>query len=361
MSDRNRQDPCNDPPGSSAKGCTSHPSQRGTVNLARVGTTFLALSILSGCGDGLSPEDQPLEIEILDTQTEAPAKVLVTFRVSTETGDPVAGLPVDAFEILDNGDSDSGFESEKAFQPKPGRFQTSVALLLDMSGSITGSEALEPLKSAAGAFVDRALEADGVSVGVWWFDGGADLVRLVDFSDDGVAIKAAIDALDENVTRDNSTNLNGAIRLGIRAVEERMEDGAAGGVTQAGALVIFTDGTDQASRVSESSALTAVDETGIAVYSIGLRGEIDEDFLTRIGRSGSAFADNSAALLDRFSGVGDRIEAMANSYYVLAYCSPRRGGVSNELTIRVRHDGRQAEATTNYPAVNFTGGCTIDS
>jgi VWFA-related protein len=330
------------------------------VNLARVGTTILALSIISGCGDGLGLEEEPLEIDILDTQTEAPAKVLVTFRVSTGSGDPVPGLPVDAFEILDNGESDSGFESEKAFQPKPGRFQTSVALLLDMSGSITGSEALEPLKSAAGAFVDKALEADGVTVGVWWFDGGVDLVQLADFTDDGVAIKAAIDGLTEDVTRDNSTNLNGAIRLGIRAVEERMEDGAAGGVTQAGALVIFTDGTDQANRVSEASAVSAVDETGISVYSIGLRGEIDEDFLSRIGRSGSAFADNSDALLEEFSGVGDRIEAMANSFYVLAYCSPRRGGVSNELTIRVRHQGRQAEATTSYPAVNFTGGCSID-
>ena len=330
------------------------------MNLGRAGITIVALLVVSACGDGLAPEDQRLEIEILDTQTEAPAKVLVTFQVTTQSGDPVAGLPVDAFEILDNGESDSNFESEKAFQPKPGRFRTSVALLLDMSGSITQSDALEPLKSAAASFVDRALEAEGVSVGVWWFDGGADLVQLVDFSEDAAAIKAAIEGLNEDVTRDNSTNLNGAIRLGIETVEERMQNGQAEGVTQAGALVIFTDGTDQANRVSASSALQAVDQTGIAVYSIGLRGEIDEDFLNRIGRSGSAFADDSDALLEGFSGVGGRIEDMANSFYVLAYCSPRRGGAINELTIRVRHEGRQAEAVTNYTAVNFTGGCSID-
>jgi VWFA-related protein len=314
---------------------------------------------LAGCGDGTGPEDSRLAIEILDTKTEPPAKVLVTFQVATEAGDPVPNLPVTAFEILDNGQSDSEFESSKAFQPKPGRFQTSVALLLDMSGSITGSDALPLLKTAAGAFVDKSLEASSVAVGVWWFDGSSDLVQLMDFTDNAAAIKAAINGLTEDVTRDNSTNLNGAIQLGIDLVEQRMQDGAASGITQAGGLVIFTDGTDQANRVPASAALSSVEATDIAIYSIGLRGEIDERFLSTIGTAGSAFADNTAALLSKFSGVGGQIEAMANSFYVLAYCSPRRAGLTNELTIRVSYEGRRAAATTTYPAVNFSGGCTI--
>lgn len=334
--------------------------RRQNVSIGRVGTIVVTLLALVGCRDSIGPGNSSLEIEILDTATETPAKVLVTFRVSTVDGEPVPNIPVDAFELLDNGVSDSDFESSKAFQPKPGRFQTSVGLLLDMSGSITQSDALESLKSAAGAFVDKALEADGVAVGVWWFDGAADIVQLTDFSGNADAIKDSIAALTADVTRDNSTNLNGAIRLGVEAVEDRMRDGAASGVAQAGALVVFTDGTDQANRVPASAALAAVDSSGIAIYSIGLRGEIDETFLRRIGRSGSAFADNSQALLSQFSGIGGRIEALANSYYVLAYCSPRRAGVNNQLTIRLRHNGQQADASTTYPAVNFGGGCTID-
>jgi VWFA-related protein len=297
-------------------------------------------------------------IEILDTRTEPPAKVLVTFQVTTEEGDPVPNLPVSAFEILDNGQSDSGFESSKAFQPKPGRFQSSVALLLDMSASITASEALPMLKTAAAAFVEKSLDASGVAVGVWWFDGGADIVELMDFTDDEAALKAAIDGLTEDVTRDNSTNLNGAIQQGVSLVHQRMQDGSASGIAQAGALVIFTDGTDQANRVPASAALASVEASSIALYAIGLRGEIDEAFLSRIGRSGSAFADDSESLLSEFSGIGGQIEAMANSFYVLAYCSPRRAGLDNELTIRVDLDGRQAAAMTTYAAVNFTGGCT---
>ena len=327
--------------------------------MGRVSAIVLALVVWSGCGDSTGPQDSPLVINILDTTTEPPAKVTVTFQVSTEAGEPVPNLPVSAFELFDNGVSDSQFESSKAFQPKPGRFQTSVALLLDMSGSITGSDALTPLKAAAGAFVDKSLEAEGVAVGVWWFDGGADIVQLMDFTTNGAALKAAIDGLTAAVTRDNSTNLNGAIQLGIDVVEQRMQEGSVGGITQTGALVIFTDGTDQANRVPGSAALLAVQATDIAVYSIGLRGEIDETFLSRIGRSGSAFADNTASLLSEFTGVGNQIEAMANSFYVLAYCSPRRAGVANQLTIRVTLDSRQASATTEYPAVNFTGGCTI--
>lgn len=334
------------------------------MNITRAGTTglsFLGLLGLLACDgdDGFAPGEAPLVIEILDTQTEPPAKVSVTFQVRTEDGDPVPGLPVDAFEILDNGQSDSGFESSKAFQPKPGRFRTSVALLLDMSGSITQSDALAPLKAAASAFVDASLEAPEVAVGVWWFDGGAEIVELVDFTDDATELRAAIDSLSADITRDNSTNLHGAVRQGIGVVEDRMEDGANDGVAQSGALVVFTDGTDQAARVSASAALTAVAQTTISLYAIGLRGEIDEDFLSRIGRSGSAFADNTASLLDEFTDVGSRVGALANSFYVLAYCSPRRAGTSNELTIRVRYDGREAQATTAYPAVNFTGGCRI--
>lgn len=329
------------------------------MNIGRIGTMVLALVALSGCSDTTGPEETPLVIEILDTTTEPPAKVLVTFQVTTEAGDPVPDLPVSAFEILDNGQSDSGFESSKAFQPKPGRFQSSVALLLDMSGSITGSDALPLLKEAAVAFVEKSLDASGVAVGIWWFDGGADLVELMEFTDDETALKVAIEGLTEDVTRDNSTNLNGAIQQGVGIVEQRMQDGASSGIAQAGALVIFTDGTDQANRVPVSDALTAVEESSIAFYSIGLRGEIDEAFLSTIGRSGSAFADDSESLLGEFSGIGGQIEALANSFYVLAYCSPRRAGLSNQLTIRLDLDGRQAAGMTTYPAVNFTGGCTI--
>lgn len=329
------------------------------MKIGRLSTMGLAMFIAAGCGDSTGPQDSPLVLEILDTQTAPPAKVSVTFQVTTEAGDPVPGLPVSAFEILDDGLSDSGFEAAKAFQPKPGRFQTSVVLLLDMSGSITETAAFPLLKTAAGAFVSNALDAPGVAVAVWWFDGGADIVRLMDFSTDSVALKAAIDGLTSDVTRDNSTNLNGAVQLGIGVVEQRLQDGASSGLIQTGALVIFTDGTDQAARVSTSAALTAVATTNIALYSIGLRGEIDEAFLSQIGRSGSAFADGSAALLAQFAGVGDQIEAMANSFYVLAYCSPRRAGNNHTLTIRATLGSRRAEASTKYSAVNFAGGCTI--
>ena len=330
------------------------------MKTVRTSAALLSFFLLAACGDSTGPGDRPLVLQILDTQTEPPARVLVTFQLTDQDGQPVPDVPVGAFEILDNGESDSGFESSKAFQPKPGRFQTSVALLVDMSGSITGSDALASLRTAAEAFVDKALEAPGVAVGVWWFDGETDIVELVAFTDEADSLKAAIQGLSEDITRDNSTNLNGAIQQGIGVVEDRMVEGAASGITQTGALVIFTDGSDQASRVPASEALAAVEASEIAVYSIGLRGEIDESFLTTIGRSGSAFADNSDALLSEFSGVGDQIEAFANSFYVLAYCSPRRAGLANQLTIRADFEGRRGEATTTYAAVNFTGGCTID-
>jgi hypothetical protein len=53
------------------------------VKIGRLSTISLALFVVSACGDSTGPQDSPLVLQILDTQTAPPAKVSVTFQVTT--------------------------------------------------------------------------------------------------------------------------------------------------------------------------------------------------------------------------------------------------------------------------------------
>ena len=58
------------------------------MKLGRVGVVGLALVVGSGCHFGTDLENAPLVVDILDTKTEPPAKVTVTFQVSGQDGSP---------------------------------------------------------------------------------------------------------------------------------------------------------------------------------------------------------------------------------------------------------------------------------
>lgn len=321
--------------------------------------------LLQACGDlgtGLESDNGGLVLTVIETTTTMPSKVFVTFKVKTDEGEPVPGMDVRHFTVSDNGVIDSEFESNKMILPKPGRFLASVALVLDLSGSITQTEALTTLKSASSSFAQDVAVLEGVEMGVWWFDGEEALKELVDFTTDPAVIVAAIDEISADISSDNSTNLNGAIVQGIDRVEERLNDVRLQKVAQVGAVVFFTDGTDRANRTSEDIALQSVAtaaEKAISVYSIGLRGEINEEFLGDVGIDGSGFADGLDGLVTEFRGIAQHIQDEVASYYILAYCSPVRSGIDNRLVIRGEWVGRSGHLETRYSAVGFKGGCIL--
>jgi hypothetical protein len=329
----------------------------------RWASVFAAL--LLACGDlgtGLEDDNGELTLTLIETVTALPANVYVTFKVDTRDGDPVPGLGLRNFSVSDNGIVDSEFESNKTILSKPGRFMTSVALVLDLSGSITQTSALTSLKSASSSFAQSVATLEGVEMSVWWSNGEAQLKELVDFTSDPAVVVAAIDGINAELSSDPSTNLNGAIVQAMNRMEGRLNEVTLQDVTHVGAVVLFTDGTDRANRVSEEAALAAVrdaSERAISVYSIGLQGEINEDFLRNVGVDGSRFAGALDGLVAEFSGLAERIEDEAASYYILAYCSPVRSGADNRLAIRGEVDGRSGVLETRYSAEGFTGGCAL--
>lgn len=307
-----------------------------------------------------------LKLTLIENQSRLPANVSILFKVNTDDELPVPYMLSENFDIYENENRISRFESDLSILPKTGTFKYSIVLLLDLSGSIVKSENLAPLKEAAQTFVDAIMfESDDARYGeiemsIWWFDGQADIDSLVAFVADPDMLNAGIGEITESITVDNSTNLYGAVVQGLERTEQRLAASVRQEMLSAGSLVIFTDGTDQANRVTRGAALDAVKraEAGMSVYTIGLGGEIDDLTLKDIGSNGSVFASNIDELVPRFQEIADLVRAEANSYYLLEYCSPKRDG-ENDLIIRAEADGYVGLLSTRFSARNFSPGCAV--
>jgi uncharacterized protein YegL len=258
------------------------------------------------------------------------------------------------FSIEEDGAGISSFESGAAVVRDDRSFQQAVVIMLDVSGSVLGS--LPELKTAAKSLVEGLSRQPRVAM--YTFDGRAEAALRADFTTDLDVIAAAIDTIPAERI-DTSTNLNGAIVQGVRRLEERRLAVEGTGVLYTGALALFTDGTDRAARVPKADALDAVGDSDVAVFAIGLGAEIDEKYLRDIGKSGDvAVADDLTGLSDAFAAVGQSISALANSYYVLAYCSPSRAS-SHELSLSL--PGYSGQWKGSFDATGFAGGCTPEN
>lgn len=307
-----------------------------------------------------------LELTLIESRTRTPANVSLLFKIDTEDGRPVANLTPPSFEIYENERLISRFESQQQILPKSGQFKYSVALLLDLSGSIVASENLEALKAAAQSFVEAVVfprddpRYGEIEMGVWWFDGRKDLDSLVGFRTDPAVLTAGIERIHAGMTVDNSTNLYGAVVQGVERVRRRLQETTRQEVITAGSVAIFTDGTDQANRVTRQAALRAVREApgSVSVYTIGLGGEIDVSTLREIGAGGFVSAVDLDDLVPTFQELADLVRDEANSYYLLEYCSPKRAG-DNDLTVKATFGDYVGLLSTRFSAKDFSAGCTV--
>ncbi|HOX43077.1 MAG TPA: VWA domain-containing protein [Myxococcota bacterium] len=309
--------------------------------------SILSLSLalaLGGCAG--------LRLELHNQAAAKPSNVAVYFSAETRDGAPVAGVPAEAFRIYEDGQLISAFESKQTILNPEVAVSHHIALLLDLSGSITGSGSLPGLVAAASAFAERISKAH--QVGVFGFDGGAKLIPLVDFTSNPRAVQAGLNALSARKAKDPSTNLHGAVVEALGVAEERMARSTQ--PLRFATLVVFTDGTDRAHRVNEVEMLKAVDRSAVNVFVIGLGVEVSEKQLNRLGRDGFVRASELGALGKAFDEVAARIEAAGRKFYLLSYCSPARAGL-RKLKIELERDGLKGSLEQTFQADGFAPGC----
>ncbi len=303
---------------------------------------------------------------------DLPGRISVLLQVLTEDGRPVAGLEATDFRLEEDGAAVSLTESAQRLLPKPRVYQAYAHLLLDRSGSVSGtSEGLEAERAAAHAFVDAALAEPSVALAVSWFAGDPGLIPgsvpnsgvPLGFTSDAAALHAAIDS-DEVVVTSTSTNLYGAFVAGLDLLADAAADAEEADLEFFSlSQVTFTDGTDQAGLVSQAQALASL-EAGVTVsdgtrpvssYTIGLGAEIDPAALGLLGPDGFVQAANLPDLTPGFVDVASEVRDLANSFYLIGYLSPKLAG-THDLTVTAVSDGGSASLDLVFSADLFSGG-----
>lgn len=325
-------------------------------------------------GLGSQPDDclgfgeNDLLLSIQDQFTTLPGKVSVFFKVTDASGNPVPGLSADQFTIYEQGRNDECFntisssESSARISSKSQIFANNTLLVLDLSNSVL-SNSLDELKVASSSFISSVMpeeESSSFSMGIYWFDGEDELHLLQELTSSEEELLVAVESIDSDISNDPSTDLYGAVLKASEIAEELLAENRTNDIIGAGSVVIFTDGTDQASRYTEEAALDAVNEAdrNISFFSIGLGVEIDADILMGIGKTFSAFAGNEAELESVFNEISLKVSQQANSFYLFEYCTPKRDGSGrNNLAIRLLDGDRQGAVQTEFYATGFSAGC----
>jgi hypothetical protein len=324
----------------------------------------------------VAKEDHGFNLMLDNAVVQSPGPFVFYFRVRRSFASELLGNYADPltcanFTLLENDELISGSESDFSVKPAYDDYKMFAVLLLDMSGSVAPAF-LDTLKTAAKRFVSNLFRASDnfqksplqIELSIYYFDGRAGIFQLVPFTADSAQLKKAIDdSISANLTKDNSTNLYGAVIHGIDVM--RNLAGKKNNLISAGSLVIFTDGTDRAGRRTKADAIRVVEDTTfafnklISTYTIGLGEEIDKATLIRLAKDGSVFADGVDKLVPGFESIANRILIDARSPYQIEYCSPLRVGTV-QLFVRAHTINHlyYGSVTMSFPA-NDAGGCTV--
>jgi uncharacterized protein YegL len=288
----------------------------------------------------------------------------VAFKLETDTGLPVPNLAADQFALYENGTLISVAEAAKRVTPEDGDFIFSTLLLLDFSGSVV-NESLDGIKAAAISFIEQVLPpaAEGRTskvLAVGLFDGRANIEMLTEYLSNPDLLTEQVRALTEEYMVDPSTNLYGAAQSGLQNITAQVTQTRNDfpDVFAAGAMVLFTDGTDQAARVDEADALDSVAARSedVAVMTIGLGSEINQAVLERLGPDGFRAASELTDLATSFGEIAQFVSDEADSFYKLDYCSPKRAGEANTLSIVATQEALSGSLDVTFSAEQFVGG-----
>ena len=313
-------------------------------------------------------EQNELLLSIQDEYTTLPGKVSILFKVSDLLGNPISGLTADQFTIYEQGRNDDCFktisssESQARISSNSQVFENNTLLILDLSNSVLEGS-LEQLKSASTSFIHNVMPdttPDSFKMAIYWFDGEDELHVLNPPTSSVTELVNAINTIDSNISNDPSTDLYGAVIKSTNIAEELIKSNNENSIIGAASIVLFTDGTDQASRFTEAEALKAVNDANnnISYFTIGLGAEIDTDVLEEIGKTASVFASNKEELEITFNQISQRVSEQANSFYLFEYCTPKRDGSGdNNLIIKLSDGGLEGAVQTKFSANGFVGGC----
>jgi len=197
--------------------------------------------------------------------------VTLTLTVTDLYGRFVSGLTKSAFTVFDGGE-----EQEITFFSDTDA-PISVGILFDVSGSMSG-EKIGKARKALERFINTSHPSDEYFLIA--FNSRAQL--LLDRTRDGEAVLEKL----AMVKPKDSTALYDAAYLGVERVTR--------GTRQKKAMLIISDGQDNASRYNFSEVRRLLKESDVTVYAVGIMD--DHDAGSASGMQGQAFLDELASV-----------------------------------------------------------------
>jgi Ca-activated chloride channel family protein len=240
-------------------------------------------------------------------QSEAPRypvdvrAVALDVLVTDQKGHFVSGLKRDDFKVLEEGvPQELGFFTAG---PTP----VTVVVLLDSSASVRSD--MLSIQKAANRFIKNLASGDRARIGFFH----EEVVFGPRFTDDMREHSAMINQMRPQ----RSTHLYDALFESFEKLER---------VPDRKALLVFSDGDDQGSRISRQDALEAARQSDVSVYSVGLLGwsadggmHTNQRLLEQIARltGGRAFfPENEKAMQKAFDRIRDELHHQYRMGYV---------------------------------------------
>lgn len=317
----------------------------------RAPRTFVR-SLIAGAAAFAVSACSNLTVTMIDASYEKPNNVWVFFTV--EKGEePVAGLEAKDFEIYEDGQLVSEFESKQMIQNPEVAAVMYTLLLLDVSGSITEAGEADKLVDAAKQFTEQVGKTQKVAV--YAFDGEEKLHPVVPFTETQGRAEGGLESLRSYKPKDPSTNLHGAVILGVRELKLALDKDKK--PLKFGTLVVFSDGSDRAARYSReemNNELIKEDYANYEMFAIGVGAEIAKAKLDDIGRDGTELATDDASVKQAFETIARRIEAHTKRFYLLSYCTPARKGQHEvEIVANSTDPKGKGSLTDSFDAAGF--------
>jgi Ca-activated chloride channel family protein len=247
----------------------------------------------------------------------------------------VPDLTQEEFEILDNDKLQQVDLFVKEVQP------ITVVVMLDTSASMTGN--LQLLSRAAEQFLIRMLPKDKGMVGA--FNDKIEFFPST-FTSSRDTLIAALHELDFG----NPTRLYDAISASMDRLQK---------VEGRKVVLVFTDGDDTNSRISQGDVLDQARLNEVMIYAIGLRSDYfngtrqvrtkpDSGLKKLAEETGGGYFELDKS--DELAGTFTRVAQELHSQYVLGFTPTVLDGKVHRLTVRAKRPGLTVRARRSYLA-----------
>jgi len=225
-----------------------------------------ALALLVGITPAASTYAQPTPLEVLEVRTDGFPRVVVRLKAADDNAVAQDSVTPDQVHVLENGEVQ---RSADVLQIRNATTPTSVALAMDISGSMADEDKMAQAQAAAKRFTEQMRPRDQIAVLSF-----GDEVRVSQrLTRDRKMLGRAID----NLTAGGNTRLHDAVAQSLTQLSIAPSG--------ARAVVLLTDGRDTASQRTLQDNLDQAVAVGVPVYAIGLGSDLEPDVLERLAAS----------------------------------------------------------------------------